>query len=152
MTIQHDIQSTDLNILRYMLPLVMVFASLNVNAKFYVWYEEDGTKHISNVPRHCISEHKTISFTCQVTLSKADVEKQASAWNESQSLPVNKDANNHACSLADSTYKQAMAKYDNLPSNKKTSAAQMVIMGLAADADEKCGGSLIIENGRIPET
>jgi hypothetical protein len=42
------------------------------------------------------------------------------------------------CRKADAQYRRMMASYDSLPADKKTTLYQMIILGAAQDADEKC--------------
>jgi hypothetical protein len=38
--------------------------SFHARAEFYIWFDELGYKHVSMVPRECITEHKTVRQDC----------------------------------------------------------------------------------------
>jgi len=93
--------------------------------------------HNDDFARQYTKMATSIKSTSQRTINKT----QARTVNKTQAMMNEKgETNRSACSLADSRWKQAIAKYDSLPSYKKTGAAQVVILGLAYDAEEKCKG------------
>jgi len=52
-----------MKVINLLLPLYL-FSYSAYSIDFYVWYDEEGVKHVSNVPRHCITPEKTVDLNC----------------------------------------------------------------------------------------
>lgn len=48
------------------------------NAEFYIWYDEKGVKHVSNIPKNCITDEKTVALNCSPA-APSEAERQERA-------------------------------------------------------------------------
>ena len=53
--------------MRVLIITLFLWCSL-VSAESFIWYVEEGYKHISNVPKECITKKKTINLKCQIRI------------------------------------------------------------------------------------
>jgi len=50
----------------------IIISSNSVNAEFYIWHDENGIKQVSNIPRDCILENKTVRMGCPAVIAPSN--------------------------------------------------------------------------------
>jgi hypothetical protein len=48
-----------------LVPILFFVIIVGARGDFYVWHDEDGIKHVSNVPRECITKDRKVIQNCQ---------------------------------------------------------------------------------------
>ncbi|MCI0400726.1 MAG: DUF4124 domain-containing protein [Gammaproteobacteria bacterium] len=57
----------------------LLFGVFSASYALYVWVDEDGVKHVSTVPRSCITPQKTVKLSCMPTTPSQEATLQREA-------------------------------------------------------------------------
>lgn len=76
----------------YLLFPLYLFSYSAYSIDFYVWYDEEGVKHVSNIPRDCITPEKTVDINCAPRGPSDEVRRTRNEYNKLKQLKADYDA------------------------------------------------------------